>query len=82
MSPDDGTTLYTTTYHYDARDNLVAVVDANNQTTRYVYDKGNRRIASIDALGGVVDQATTPTAARSRPGPMSTPSAPRGCPTK
>ena len=48
---------HTTTFAYDARGNLTSVsepLDARTLVTRYVYDKGGRRIWSVDAAGGVV----------------------------
>ncbi len=40
-----------TRYTYDPRDNLIAVTDANSNTTQYAYDKNNRRTRETKPLG-------------------------------
>jgi YD repeat-containing protein len=44
----------TTSYTYDANDNLITRTDANNLVTRFVYDAKNQQIYSVDATGAVV----------------------------
>jgi YD repeat-containing protein len=43
----------TTSYTYDANDNLIGVTDANGHVTRSVYDEANEKIFAIDATGAV-----------------------------
>lgn len=46
---DGGGLNITTNYKYDSLGNLAAKIDANGNTTRYVYDKANRKTHSINA---------------------------------
>lgn len=50
-----GTLNLTTTYAYDADDNLVSRTDADNRITRYSYDEAGRQIFSVDGAGGVTE---------------------------
>jgi YD repeat-containing protein len=50
----NGTLNITTSYTYDANDNVIARTDANDKVTRYVYDASNRQIYSVDGNGSVV----------------------------
>ena len=43
---------YTTTYAYDADNNLVSVTDPLNNVTTYVYDADDEVINMIDPNGG------------------------------
>ncbi len=45
----------TTTYYYDANDNVVATEDAAQQVTRFVYDEANRVVLTVDARGAVTE---------------------------
>lgn len=44
-----------TQYTYDNRDNLVTASDANGNITRFVYDKNNRQILSLNAKLEVIE---------------------------
>lgn len=44
-----------TEYRYDANDNLVRRIDAENRSTWYVYDANQRLQYTVDALGGVTE---------------------------
>ncbi|MFK2902306.1 RHS repeat protein, partial [Dyella jejuensis] len=43
----------TTSYAYDADNNLIRVTDANGNVTQYVYDQANEKIFTIDPTGAV-----------------------------
>lgn len=47
------TSTETTSYTYDANDNLLTVTDPLGGVTTYAYDAKNRRISETDALGNV-----------------------------
>ncbi|WP_225428125.1 putative Ig domain-containing protein [Dyella tabacisoli] len=53
----------TTSYSYDANDNLLSVTDANGNVTRYVYNEANQKVFTIDPTGAVT-QATYDTDGR------------------
>lgn len=44
-----------TQYRYDAGGNLTRTIDANGNSTWYVYDNADHQIQTINALGGVSD---------------------------
>jgi YD repeat-containing protein len=50
---DPVTLKLTTRYRYDRNNNLIARVDANGNTTRYVFDADNRLRFVVDPLNGV-----------------------------
>lgn len=50
----DGLQLITT-YTYDNADNVLSQTDANQHTTRYLYDANNRLRYRVDALGVVTE---------------------------
>ena len=52
-----GTLNLTTTFAYDANDNVVGSTDATGNLTRFAYDEANRLRFSVDALGGVTETA-------------------------
>jgi RHS repeat-associated protein len=51
--PGDGTVTGTTSYVYDATDNVINVIDPLNKKTTYVYDRLNRRTQVTDPRGAV-----------------------------
>ncbi|HEX7112531.1 MAG TPA: putative Ig domain-containing protein, partial [Mizugakiibacter sp.] len=53
VDPGTGHLNLTTTYAYDANDNLVQVTDAAGNVTRYVYDEANERVYTLDPMGAV-----------------------------
>jgi YD repeat-containing protein len=59
----------TTSYRYDANDNVISRKDASGRTTWYTYDEANRIVFTVDGDGGVTrhwyDRAGRLTATRS-----------------
>jgi len=53
LDPGPGKLNLTTTYVYDANDNVVRRIDANSATTRFYYDVANRLVHTVDALGAM-----------------------------
>ncbi|MFZ2753193.1 MAG: hypothetical protein WAZ48_07065, partial [Lysobacteraceae bacterium] len=47
----------TTSYEYDANDNVTRGIDASGRITRYSYDGANRMRFSIDGASGVIEVA-------------------------
>lgn len=50
-----GSLNLTTSYIYDAGDNVIARIDPEQRTTRFVYDAAGRQIFAIDSAGGVLE---------------------------
>ncbi|QRN52051.1 LysM peptidoglycan-binding domain-containing protein [Dyella caseinilytica] len=48
-----GSLNLTSSYSYDANNNLIASTDANGNVTRYVYDQADEKIFTIDPTGAV-----------------------------
>ena len=53
VDPGTGQLALTTTYTYDADNNLIAKTDANGNVTRYVYDQADELTYTIDPTGAV-----------------------------
>ncbi|WP_284322504.1 hypothetical protein [Dyella acidisoli] len=53
VNPGTGQLNLTTTYTYDANDNLITQTDANGNVTRYVYDEASEQVFTIDPTGAV-----------------------------
>jgi YD repeat-containing protein len=53
VDPGTGQLNLTTSYSYDADNNLIAATDANGNVTRYVYDQADEKIFTIDPTGAV-----------------------------
>ncbi|MFC0677967.1 putative Ig domain-containing protein [Lysobacter korlensis] len=51
-----GTVRETTQYRYDANDNLVARIDAEQRVSRFAYDEANRGVFEVDPAGGVTQR--------------------------
>jgi len=50
---DPGFLDITTEYKYDMNDNVVAVIDANNNITRFIFDANQRQTHVVDAENGI-----------------------------
>jgi YD repeat-containing protein len=57
VDPGAGHLNLTTSYVYDANDNVVTRTDAGGNLTRYSYDEANRLRFSVDALGGITESS-------------------------
>lgn len=55
LQQDIGAYNQTTTYRYDANDNLTQITDANGHAAQHAYDSLNRLIRVTDALAGLTD---------------------------
>lgn len=53
VDPGTGRLNLTTSYAYDAADNLIRRTDANGQVTRFYYDAANRLVYTVDPLGAL-----------------------------
>ncbi|GEM_PF-627175 len=53
VDPGTGRLNLTTSYAYDAADNLIRRTDANGQVTRFYYDAANRLVYTVNPLGAL-----------------------------